>query len=737
MRRLFRVAAVGLLGLMFAHHGPLRAIDPPSSELSDDWVYEGLRDPKPPVVPANLANRVRNPIDAFLLAELGKKGLSFRPDAAPATLIRRITFDLTGLPPTPEEVAAFVTDPSDAAYEKLVDRLMASPHYGERMAQSWLDLVRFAETDGFKQDDPRPGAWLYRDYVIQSFQNDKPYDRFIQEQLAGDEMFPGDSQAAIATGMNRHYPDEYNAVNLEQRRIEILTDITDTVGSAVMGLTIGCARCHDHKFDPILQSDYFRIQAFFAGWGPVDQPVFRNADEKTAYEKRLQEWNSRTASLQAKQAELEKPYLKSAGAKSRQRFDAEYAKLLDLEPNQMTPLQIQIRSMIRNQVVNQPKANVPGTMKAPDKEAWTKLQQEMEAVAGPKPAAPPKGMMLTDVGPVAPVTHILRRGNWQTPGKVIEPGFLSAIDDRTADITPTATTTGRRKALALWLTQPDQPLTTRTIVNRLWQHHFGVGIVGTPNDLGVQGDRPTHVELLDWLARELVRQKWSLKAMHRMMVLSSAYRQASTHDAKSAEVDSGNALLWRQNRQRLDGESIRDAILAVTGKLNRAQGGPGVFPEVPADLKAIAKDWPVSKNEADRNRRSVYVFVKRNLRYPLFSLFDAPDRTETCGRRFVTTSAPQALMLLNDRLILQHAKDLASRVLTESGNEPSGIVDRAVRLCYSRAPMAEESHELQTFLKEQSVRLAATFPDAKVAFREAVVDLCHALLNTNEFLTID
>ncbi|HMC63510.1 MAG TPA: DUF1549 and DUF1553 domain-containing protein, partial [Gemmataceae bacterium] len=571
---------------------------------SKSWAF---RTPVRPPLPAVRNNGwVRNPIDAFVLAKLEEAGLSPAPEADRVKLIRRLSFDLIGLPPSPRDVDAFVRDSSADAYEKLVDRLLASPQYGERWTLFWLDLARFAESDGFKADDARPTAWRYRDYVIRSLNGDKPYDRFVREQLAGDELWPDDADALIATGFNRHYPYEFNAVNLEQRRQETLNDITDTTTQAFLGLTVGCARCHDHKFDPILQEDYYRVQAFFAAFSPWDRPV-GSRDEIERYQRQLREWETRTAEVRKRMSELEKPYRQNFAATRKARFPKEYQAAYDMPAEKRSPLQQQLAVLVARQVETGADEVVP-TMKPEVRKEWQGLARQMAESTPPKPNAP-LAMVFTDIGAVAPPTFLLRRGEWRHRDREVAPGFLSAIDDKLAAIPgpkPGAKTAGRRSVLAEWLTRPDQPLTPRVMVNRLWQHHFGRGIVATPNDFGSQGDPPSHPELLDWLAREFVARGWSLKAMHRLMVTSATYRQSSgsaerrasgsaerrasgsaerraqsakpgpalraLRSALPAEIDPENRLLWRMNRRRLEGETLRDAMLAVSGRLNFKAG---------------------------------------------------------------------------------------------------------------------------------------------------------------------
>ncbi|HJZ55810.1 MAG TPA: DUF1549 and DUF1553 domain-containing protein [Gemmataceae bacterium] len=698
----------------------LCALPSSAADVADDWAFKPIAKPAVPPVRAG-----SNPIDVFLVAKLGEKGLRYAPEADKRTLLRRVYFDLIGLPPSPEEIDTFLKDTAPDAFEKVVDRLLASPQYGERMALFWLDLARFAETDGFKADDPRPNAWRYRDYVIKSFNTDKPYDRFVLEQLAGDELFPNDPDALVATGFLRHYPDEYNAVNLEQRRQEILNDITDTTGAAFLGITLGCAKCHDHKYDPLTQLDYYRFQAFFAGYWPVDAPMLSPA-ARQEFEAKLAAWEAKTAEVRAAIAKIEEPYHAKEIKKQRGRFPEEYQKVLDIPFEKRTPFERQIGAMIEKQVYTRG-ADVSKSLKPAEKEQWDALKAQFVDLSKEKPADPPRAMAMTDVGPEPPTTHLLKRGNWRFPGEEVVPGFLSAIDGRDAEVKPTASgTSGRRTALAKWISDPKNPLTSRVIVNRLWQQHFGKGIVASPGDFGATGERPTHPELLDWLATEFVAKNWSLKQLHRLIVTSTAYRQASRGDEAGLKIDPEDALLWHFPRRRLDGEALRDSMLAVSGQLNPKAGGPSVFPEIPAELKAAAKDWKVSADPAERNRRSVYVSVKRNLRYPMFSLFDSPDRTETCSRRFVTTTAPQALTLLNDPIVLAHSKAFADRVMKDAGTDPDQVIERAFVLALGRPPTTEERAAMKTFLANH-----------KGPFPAAVTDLCHSLLNLNEFLYVD
>ncbi|MCU0703468.1 MAG: DUF1549 and DUF1553 domain-containing protein [Fimbriiglobus sp.] len=711
MSRSFPLVAVLLTAL------PALADDPPKLG-PEHWAY------KP--VSANFDRKAEadktHPVDAFVQERLKKEGMTLSPVADKTTLLRRVTFDLTGLPPTPEELGAFLKDDSAEAFEKVVDRLLKSPHFGERAALFWLDVVRYAESDGFKADDPRPNAWRYRDYVIQSFNADKPYDRFVMEQIAGDELYPNDPDAIVATGFLRHYPDEYNAVNCEQRRQEILNDITDTVGVAFLGVTLGCARCHDHKTDPIPTEDYYRLQAAFVGFKPVE--VALDANAQVDYERRRAVWEQKTADVRKKMADIEKPYREKAEAKERMRFDPDYAKLLDVPEEKCSPKEKQIRAMVAAQVYSTKRVPAASLAKGPDKDKWDALAKELAAFDADKPKPVPTAMAMSEVGPVPPDQRLLKRGNWQKPGEKLTPGALSVFAHELPDAKPTDTTSGRRAALAGWIASKNNPLTARVAVNRVWQQHFGRGIAAASADLGATGDTPTHPELLDWLASELMARGWSLKHIHRLIVTSATYQQTSRAEA-FARIDPDNKLLWRQNRKRLDGEALRDSLLAVSGQLNRKFGGPSVFPELPTELREVNQSWKPSANLAERNRRSIYVAVRRNLRFPLFALFDSPERVEACSRRFVTTTAPQALALMNDSSTLEVAKALGERAEKAAG-DPKKVPETAFTLAVGRPPTTEELAVLADFMASHKGTLA-----------EAATDLCHSLLNLNEFLYVD
>ena len=590
---------------------------------------------------------VKTPVDAFVLARLNKEGLRPSPAADRATLIRRVTFDLTGLPPTPAEIAAFVADRSPNAWEKLVDRLLASQHYGERWGQHWLDVVRFAESDGFEYDTHRRDAWRYRDYVIRAFQNDKPYDRFIQEQLAGDEIAPAEDETLIASGFNRLAPLRKNAGNQEvaSSRNEVLTEMTNIVGSALLGVTLGCARCHDHKFDPIRQSDYYRMEGFFASVYAND--VIRATPAEQA------DWKARN-----------------------EKYSAEIT---------------QLRASMKGAQGNQ----------------RALIQEKIEDLQDKIGAALPSLFSVSDDPAKRTEIHLLARGDYEKKGDRVSMRMLGVLLPEGAPELPESTPKPRVQ-LAQWVADPGNPLTARVMVNRIWHYHFGRGIVATPNDFGRMGERPTHPELLDYLANEFVSSGWSVKHIHKLILMSSAYRQASAdQNAAAREKDPDNRLLWRFSRQRLEAEEIRDAMLAVSGKLNEKAGGPSVIVPIDPDLvKALYKpsQWAVTPDPAEHNRRSVYLFAKRNLHIPFMEVFDAPDAQVSCPRRESSTHAPQALEQLNGDFANRMADAFAARLETEAGKDHARIVDTAYRLAAGRTPNPKEKQLALAFLKTQPLR---------------------------------
>ncbi|MDX2029665.1 MAG: DUF1549 and DUF1553 domain-containing protein [Blastocatellia bacterium] len=715
------------------------------------WAYKPVVKPAVPAV--RNAAWVRTDVDRFILRDLEKNQLSPSAPADKMTLLRRATFDLTGLPPTPEEAAAFLADRSPKAYERVVDRLLASPHYGEKWARHWLDLARYAESEGFKADETRPNAWRYRDYVIKSFNDDKPYDRFVQEQIAGDELWPGNPDALVATAFNRHYPDESNARNLMQRRQEILNDVTDTVGAVFMATTIGCARCHDHKYDPVLQKDYYKLQAFFAAARAKDDFVLASAVEQAEHAKKMEIWRAETRELREQIEKVEAPIRKQIYLDNFEKYPEEIQLAVNTPPEKRDTMQWLMyhkASWLLGSGVDEDGNGIRSRLKGEERKRYEELRTKLAAFDPIKPRPLPIGSGITDVGCEAPAQHVMAGGAYDAPGEQVQPGFLTIIDNEPAAIRVPAhrQTTGRRSALAAWLTDPKNPLTARVMVNRLWHYHFGRGIVGTPSDFGMMRDPETHRELLDYLAAVFVEKRWSLKAMHRLIMLSNAYRQSSDYNEAAATRDPDNRLWWRFQRQRLSGEEIRDAILAVSGELNRQMSGPSVFPEIPEGME-VRGGWKKNEDPQARNRRSIYVFVRRNSRYPMFQAFDMPDTHESCGRRVITTTAPQALEMLNDKVILRAATAFAGRVLASSKADGQDWLATAWRLAYSRRVTDQELALAAEFMRKQEsliragmaenrspslpANLSAAVDPARAA---ALVDFCHVLFNSNEFVYV-
>ena len=698
-----------------------------SAAQRSHWSFISAK--RPPVPAVKDATWVKNPVDAFILRELEAAELKPAPEANKVTLIRRLTFDLTGLPPTTAEVDAFLADDRYDAYERLVDRLLLSPRYGERWASSWLDLARYAESDGFKSDKTRPNAWRYRDWVIKALNDDMGYDRFVRLQLAGDEVAPDDREAFIATGFNRNWPYEDNNKVPGLNRQLMLDDMTDTTASVFLGLTVGCARCHNHKYDPISQKDYYRFQALFSASTPKDdQPI---ASDFVAVVQEFVERAHKSRVERARRAieAVEHPYAAKLLEAKLAKLPAEVRQAFETDPDERSAFQEDLLKQHAKDVAVDSKA-MRSALNADDKERWELGRKNMERLASEAPASLPMASGMKDSSPKSPPVFLLVKGNFNKPGSEVAPGFLSVLGPTTlsdrGQPSDDAETSGRRRSLAEWLTDPSHPLTARVMVNRVWLGHFGRGIVATPSDFGTQGALPTHPELLDWLATELVAQGWSLKALHRILVTSATYRQSSAATAETLEQDPDNSLFSRMFRRRIEAEAVRDALLSVSGRLDLRLGGPSIFPDLPAGVQTRG-GWTRSASAADRDRRSVYVFVRRNLKYPLFDAFDSPDTNLTCPERNVSVNAPQALSLLNSDLVLGYAKSLASRVeqAAHGAHDPEALVQHAYRLALARQPDASETARATAFLKQAN--------DPK----SALLDFCHALVNLNEFVFVD
>ena len=609
------------------------------------WSFRPLQRAEPPVVTD--PGWAGSPVDRFIRAAQEAKGLAPAAPADRRTLVRRAYFDVVGLPPSPDELRQAIDDPAADWYPQLVDRLLASPHYGERWGRHWLDVARYADSDGYEADGDRPTAWYYRDFVIRALNDDMPYDRFVRWQLAGDELAPGDEFARSGTGFLAAATVIMGTVGTkryhEENRYNELDDILSTTSSAFLGLTVGCARCHDHKFDPISAREYYRLLAAFA-------------------------------------------------------------------TTRREPM---------------PKPPLPGG----EANKFTREDQ----------LGPAQGV--TDASPTPVTSYLLARGDVGLKVEEVTLGFPAVLTSPDADGSPDrwrakhppngeATTTRQRAAVAEWITDVEHgagALAARVIVNRVWQHHFGEGLVRTPGDFGTQGEPPTHPELLDWLASELVRGGWKLKSIHKLILTSAAYAQGTAYDPAKAAVDPDNRLLWRRRPLRAEAEVVRDSILAVSGQLKREVGGPAVKTAMPPETAAGRDKDGLPRPDADgpdQWRRTVYLFTKRSRLTPVLTTFDAPAATESCARRTVSTVPTQALALLNDPFVRTQARFFAKRCLAEAGHAPADRVRHAYNLALSRDPTDREASAAAAFLGD-------------AVDEEEMTDLCHVLFTANEFAYVD
>ena len=738
------------------------------AEQKDHWAYQPVKRPTPPEVKE--PGWIKNPIDRFILQGMESVDYHHSPEADRIALIRRVTFDLTGLPPTLEQINAYLSDNRPDAYEQLVDRLLASPQFGERWAQHWLDLAHFAESNGFELDAERPDAWRYRDWVVNALNNDMPYDKFLALQLAGDEIAPGDNSALIATGFGRAGPREVVSGNLDPLvvRQSELTEVTGTVGSVFLGMTIACARCHDHKFDAVPTTDYYRLQSFFAGSKFVELPI-ATKEATDAYEAAKKSIEERTAPLKKLVAEIEVPYREAIAKRKHSKLTENEKAIRAIPENDRTPAQKRLAMGLETSLRIVWEEVLEEVSKNPvDFAKRDRLRREINAIESTLPRPPAHAQALADTEKNAPETYVFRRGDPHNVGVRVEPRppgvILASLPEgafKADAIVPLETKSGRRKALAEWLTRPDHPLTARVIVNRLWQHHFGRGIVATPSDFGVRGEAPSHPELLDWLASELVASGWQMKPVHRIMVPSATYRQASSVPsseivAKQRAGDPDNTLLWRMNRRRMEAESLRDAMLNASGELNLKAGGPGVLVPIEKEIEdlifteaEVVDIWPETPDLSEHNRRSLYVFRKRNVRYPMFDAFDAPDTQTACPERSVSTHALQALVMLNSDFAAARAKSFAGRLFREEKNDPTRRIELAYKIALARDPKPSEVEQAKRFLETQIpllrervktgetlARPTFTTEASEAAESAAWVDFALAMLNRNEFLYV-
>lgn len=820
------------------------------------WAFQALKRPEIP------AGGRSHPIDAFVDAGLAKAGLRANPVASKTVLIRRAYYDLTGLPPSPQEVEAFLKDTAPDAWERVIDRLLASPHYGEKWGRHWLDLVRFAESNSYERDGAKPHAWRYRDYVIRAFNEDKPYDRFIQEQLAGDELPELEGEAIVATGYYRLGIWDDEPVDRDVARYDALDDIVATTGQTFLGLTVDCARCHHHKIDPISQNDYYRLLSFFQNinhyrnGGPTDEiPFFPNAAARAAHAQATRDLQARRDALQGQLTRTESLFRERYDAAQIRSSDLESLRyrfyrdtwdalpdftlikaeeegalpqgLIDLKPRtrdtafgfvfegilivpqdglytfyldsddgarltvdgktvalydgvhplgkgqtatatlRQGRLAFRLDYFQKDQALGlslawsgpgverrsltvtpgSPKATDPNTLAALmkdmgervlGKDAWTNYaaaRAELERLKGTQVPVD-LALGISEAGATPPETHVLLRGNPTMQGDKVEPGFLQVLGLEKPVAIPAIAggkTSGRRSVLARWIGSPENPLTARVMVNRIWQYHFGRGIVRSPNNFGIQGDHPTHPELLDWLASEFVAKGWHLKPMHRLIMTSQAYQRSSAGQEEALSQDPMNNSFWRFDMRRLTAEEIRDTLLSVTGTLNPKMFGPGVYVDIPKEVMAgqsqPGSGWGKSPPE-EQARRSVYIHVKRSLLTPILESFDMAETDRSAPVRFATVQPTQALGMLNGGFLNQQAGLLAARLRRESPASAEAQVRQALYLATSRPPSENEIRRGVSLMK-------ALVDEDQVTSEAALRYFCLLVLNLNEMVYVD
>ena len=737
--------------------------------------YWAFRQPQRAPVPASAD--FDHPVDRFLAAARRDSGVAAASRADRLTLLRRAYLDLVGLPPTPEQIEAFLADTERGAWERLIDELLDSPHYGERWGRHWMDVARYADTDGFEQDYVRPNAWRYRDYVIDAFNDDKPYNQFLREQIAGDELDHVTDETRIATGFLRAGPRvNFREKDNPERRHDYLDDVLATVGRGVLGMTVHCARCHDHKFDPILQRDYYSMQASIFGYVEIDYPLL-DRPEADAYFDAMRAIDEQQRPLRDRVDAIEAPYREELRAQMiRERFPENVQAAAFKPEAERTPGEQLLAAQVLT--LNPPRRQVAAALSPEDKARVDELRGQIAALQDQRPPAPAMAHIVTDGdyrfapdGPgdnvigcpecrtppdvegtylweeggrdyEAPPNYFLIRGDPFSPGSEMQPGFLTAAtygDPPTELPRPGGRTSGRRLALAEWIASRDNPLTARVAVNRIWHHHFGRGIVRTLDNLGRMGDPPTHPELLDWLAVEFMDRGWSVKEMHRLLMTSEAYRMESAfpHEANAA-ADPENNLLWRYRPQRIEAEILRDSIMTVSGGIDLTVGGPPVFPHIPSDIlfqsdgkgfwcgspepgrRITAPATGIWCEEPDRPevwRRSVYVFRRRSLGFPFFDTFDLPDQNQTAAARNVSTVSTQALTLMNNPFVLNQAELFAARLEREAPGDLDAQIERAYLVALTRKPTEAELAIARGLVAGQSL-----------------VDFTHVMMNLNEFL---
>ncbi len=734
---------IALLTAWIQAGAPIPAHETIPSSPADHWAFQPVQNPAPPVVQD--AAWPRNAVDRFLLAGLEARGLRPASDAAPAALLRRVTLDLVGLPPTPAEqltfARAFEAEPA-AALDHVIDDLLARPEYGERWARHWLDLARYADSNGYERDAAKPLVWQYRDYVIRSLNADKPYARFVQEQLAGDELPDASAETVIATGFLRlgHWDDE--PADVAADRFDQLDDLVRTTSEAFLGLTLGCARCHDHKFEPLSTRDYYSLVAVFA---PLQRPQ-NGRTELTLPAGSPAE----LAALAARDRDLERLSREAANALKQFRED-----FLGTVPSSLPAATLEAwrtaperRSEAQKKLVSDSQTALEKELEAARHEVLRQQLASWELKKRQLREATPdlsSGYFLREPpGVSVPLTHVLQRGNPQRPGDVVTPAAPAILHPPALSPSPgSGRTSGRRLAFARWLTAPENPLFARVMVNRVWQQHFGTGLVRTPGDFGLMGEPPTHPELLDWLAHWFVHEAHgSIKELHRLLLGSRAWRMSRQPPAGALAVDPENRLWSYLPYRRLEVEPIRDSMLAASGRISLRKFGPPMFPDIPAAALEANTDkssiWTASTAE-EQSRRTIYAFIKRGLVVPMLEVLDLCDTVQSSSRRQTTTVAPQALTLFNGSFVNAQAAQLAQRLGREAGPDPDARLDLAYRLTVARPPRPEERQSLREFLKRETAAQSAEKPgtDAQAAGERAWIQLARVVLNLNEFVYPD
>ena len=704
-------------------------VESASAADSDKWPWTPLFEPEVPSVAES--NWVRNPIDAFVLARMESAGLVPAPPASPQALLRRLQFGLAGLPPRHQEMQSFVHSPSEAAYTQHIERLLRDEGYGERWGRHWLDLVRYADTRGGAIDYPRPHIWRYRDYVIRAFNQDRPYDRFIREQLAGDAFKYGDEGRIGLAFLHLWVPVERTEPQLSRR--DFLTDVVGVTGSVFLGVTLECARCHDHKYDPIPTDDYYRMEAFFAPLvvGPETLPFGQYEKplrDRDTWEQQKNDWLTLMDDRKKWQDETLESY--------RQRLRKNY------KPAATADLKDLVAEDGSRDLAT---AMDEGILFTTEEQAtYRNIKRQTARFANPNDRSyfEPTAYLAKD-SPLKHdvVTHVLSGGSYKLREDTVEPGFLSAITGSSDPVDLTGLPGTRRRLLADWIASPDNPLTARVMVNRIWQYHFGKGLVATSSDFGDNGSGALHRDLIDWLAVQFKRSGYSIKDMHRLILSSSVYRQSMVHPRAEEfdQIDPNNEYLWVRSPVRNEAEVIRDSVLAVSGSLNREMGGPPFFPSVDDELMQRAPTWWQPSEQEQRNRRTIYMLQSRSLQLPFVKVFNGANIDESCPVRDVTTVTPQVFALFNSQFMQEQSAKFADRVIGEVGDDSSRQITHAYQLAFQRAPTVNEIGSCLEFLKQRQGD--EEIPQARPQGfnladppKGSLVDLCLVLLNSNEFL---